>query len=405
MAFENIQIEYGNFTIDRSGSVFYTIDHDTNSLISKNSSGTVIFSYFLAEDVQEVQSLQFDGVHYWTLERQGTSGFRVRKWEIGTDNLVRVVDVFSFISDAIVQYDTHAFAVEHYSDSLDNSVLTGATSFDLNDAGTITIGDRITIGPSTAVGFEGDFSETVVTNKAGSTVTVSPAVSSDFSPNDEVYFTRNLFVFSDLGLPGTAGALYKFDAFSGTLKTLTTSGLYNLVRGATFFKDYVMFVRGGEVVWLDPDSQGIFKSQAIDNLNVDRTEHLIAHDLAGFGDLIYRLETEHVFLSGGTYQTEQWTDEFNYNTSTTVPEVYFVAVKAEPTILHKSVVGLTPESEITIQVLDQFRTPVFNRPVSLTSDGGAVSPSSGNTDAEGVFESTYTANTDVGEITIEATVT
>ena len=110
MAFENVNIAHGNLTIDRSGSSFYTMDHTQTRLIQKNSSGTVIFSYFLDRSIIEVVALEFDGFYFWSLERQGSSGFRIRKWEIGSDDLVRVVLELSFITSVIAPYDVYTFA-------------------------------------------------------------------------------------------------------------------------------------------------------------------------------------------------------------------------------------------------------------------------------------------------------
>lgn len=404
MAFENIQIDHGNFAIDRSGSAFYTMSPTSNLLIKKQSDGTVIFNFVLDTLISEVDSLEFDGVHFWSLERTGSTGLRIRKWRTSSDSFCRLIQEFSYSSDFINKYDAHSFSVEYYKDNVSGQVLVGATSFNVSDGSVVRIGDRLTLGPSTAVGFEGLFSDVVVTGKTGNSLNVSPSVGVQFSPNDEIYFTRNFFVFSDVGPSNLSGAMYKYNAFTGALLLVSVSNMFNLVRGSTFFKNKVMFVRGGEVIWLDPDSLDVFKSQAIDNLSVNRGSHLIAHDLAGFGDVLYRLEDEHVFLSGGTYQTEDWGTQFNYNTSSTIPEVYFVGVKGEPSVFHKAVSGLTPQSIITVLVLDQFRTPIFNRQVNLTSTGGSLSPTQANTDANGIMKSTYTANSTEGEVIIEATV-
>src|SRR5690606_24128906 len=121
---------------------------------------------------------------------------------------------------------------------------------------------------------------------------------------------------------GLEGALFKFSARTGALLTLDVSYMYHGVLASTFFKNHLMFVKGGEIIWIDPDSQQIFKSQAIDNMTANRAGHFSTHDLAGFSETIYRLERQKVFLSGSTYQTESW-DNYNYNTSSTLPEVYF----------------------------------------------------------------------------------
>src|SRR6188508_2967153 len=403
----NIQIDNGNFAISNDGTSFYTMDHNTNRLIEKNSSGTVIFSYFLDTDVSEVYSLKFDGYYLWSLEKQGSDGFLIRKWEFSTSGLVEKLVEFAYASDSVNIYKVFSMAVEYYLDVLDNSTSAGQATIDVEDGSVIRVGDDIVIGPSESVGFEGEYNKVSVIAKVGNSITVSPALSAAFGANTEIYFSRNFFVFSDEFSANLTGVLYKFNSSTGSLQTVYTSNLFNQVRASVFFKNHLMFIRAGEVIWLDPDSQNINKSQAIDNLNEDRTEHLETQDLAGFSNTLYRLEAQRVFLSGSQYDTEVWPN-YNYNTSSVVPEVYFLAVKADPPIVHKSGVGIPAadtQSRITVDVLDQFRTPIFNRLVSFSSDGGSLSPTSDTTDSEGRVETTYTANSEVGQIIVTATAT
>ena len=404
----NIQIEHGNFTVDRVGATFFTLNHESQTLIEKNSSGSVIFNYLIDASILEVQSLQYDGVYFWSLEDQGV-GFRVRRWEISSSNVLTKLNEFSFANEVINTYDVNALGVESYSDSLDNQEVAGTTEFDVVDGGTVEIGDRIVVGPSTAVGFEGLFSSTTVIGKpTATTLQVSPALDKTFSPADPVFFTRSFFVFSDTAPAGLDGALYKYRAHDGFPLALNVSNMFNGVTAATFFSNKLLFVRGGEVIWLNPESQSIFKSQAIDILNEARTEYHISHDLTGFSNTIYRLEQQRVFPSGGGFDTEEWAPLFNYNTSGTVPEIYFIAVKADPPMVHKVATGIPADetkSTITVTVLDQFRTPVFNRIVDLTSDGGPLSSIQETTDINGQIQVEYTADSSFGEVTITAEVT
>lgn len=409
MVFENIRIAHGNFAIDRTGSSFYTVDHSVGQLLKKNSSAVVVAVFTLDRLITEVHSLKYDGYFYWTLERQGTVGFRVRRWEIGADTIVRMRDEFSYSSDNVNTYNVYSMTVEYYGDLVGNSTTVGQTIFEVEDGAKVAIGDRLVIGPSAALGFEGTYNFTSVISKSTNFVTVSPALTSAFNANDPIYFTRSLFVFSDDAATGLSGALYKFRAADGFLQSLDVSNLFNKVRASIFFKNYVMFIRGGEVIWYDPNDQLIFKSQAIDNLNVNRSEHLEASDLAGFSETLYRLEQEHVFFNEGlqVYQTENWSPQFNYNTSSLVPAVYFISVKADPPIVHKAATGVplsSTQSAITVQVLDQFRSPVFNRLVSFATTAGSVSPISATTDSEGKVTTTYTGDSTVGQVKVTATV-
>jgi hypothetical protein len=389
------------------------MNHEAETLIKKNSSGAIIQTHNLdlgTAQIDEVLSLQFDGYYYWSLEKPVSTGFRLRKWEIGTDTLVRVVTEQFFASDSINKYDVNALAVEHYSDSLDNQETPGTVVFDVNDGSVIRPGDDIIIGPSTATGFVGEYHFTSVIGKVGTQITVDVPIGITFNANDPIVFTRDLFAFSDTGPGNTLGALYKFRASDWFPLSVDVSGLYTEVRAATFFQSKVMFVRGNEVVWLNPDSLDIFKSQAITNSTEDRAGVIETFDLDGYANDIYRLEQKRVYLDGGDWATEEWAPFYNYNTSGIVPEVFFVALKAQPQILHRA--GGTPpvpaedlDSVITVTVLDQFRTPVFNRVVDFTSTHGPLSSLQETTNADGQAFTKYTANTAEAEVTITATVT
>lgn len=410
MAYENIEIQYGNFTIGPTGATIFTMDHVANTMIEKTLSGSVVFNYVIEADIIEIQSLQFDGYYYWSLERQGTSGFRVRKWEIDSGNVVRLINEFSYITDVINKFDVYSLAVEHYVDSLDNQALAGSTVFDVQDGEVLTVGDRIILGPSTAVGFEGEYFKTTVIDKpTDQTVEVFPALGIPFSPNDNLFFTRSFFVFSDRAPGGLPGALYKFRYDTGSTLALNVSNMFAGVRAATFFQNKIMFVKGGEIIWLSPDSQNIFKSQAIDNINEERSEYHTTYDLSGFSTSIYRLEQKKTYWNTdfNRWDTEEWAPLYNYNTSSVVPEVYFVGVKADPPMVHlfKSGVPISElQSTITVTVLDQFRTPVFNRIVDLSSTGGPLSSTQETTDINGQVQVTYTADTTLGNVVITADV-
>jgi hypothetical protein len=409
MPFENVEINHRNFTVDvLDGSGFYTMDHINNKLTKKTSSGTLVSDNFLDVDVSEVYALAHDGAFFWSLERTGANAALIRKWQVGSDTLVRQVLSFSMAPDAVNRFDSYTMAVEWYKDTLSSGALVGATSITVTDGSIIRVGDKISLGPSTAVGHVGSRNFATVVSKLGNTLTITPALSSQFSPIDPLFFTRSIFLFSDVSQSGlNVGSVYKIDNEIGSILAVDSSQLYGLVRAATFFKDKVMFMRGAEVVWLNQDTFRIFKSQAVDNLDGTRGSYYSTYALTGFSDTLYRLERQKVVYNSGTgnYDTTTWAS-YNYNTSSSISETFFVGVKADPPIIHKAATGIspTPTSSLVIEVLDQFRTPLFNKFVQLVSDGGSVSPSSGSTDINGLFKSTYTANSVAGQVTITATV-
>lgn len=411
MTYENIQIQYGNFAIDR-GFDFYTVDHIAGTLIAKTSVGVAVATYTLATSTKEVLSLQYDGYYFWTLDVPITSGFRVRKWEIGADTIVRVVSDYLYSPDSINTYNVNALAVEAYTDSFDNQEVTGTLSFDVVDGQTITPGDDLVLGPSSATGFVGIHNFTTVINKVGNTVTVNVPLGATFSPGDPISFARNFFAFSDTAPGNLVGALYKYKVDNGNVLSMDVSGMYGGVRAATFFKNKLMFIRGSEIIWLNPDSQTIFKSQAIENGTANRAGYIDTFDISGSSETVYRLEQEHVFYNPtfSRWEAEDWDPLYNYNESGVVPVVYSVAIVAQPQILHRfdSITDTnfpgSLDSEIVVTVLDQFRTPVVSKVVDMSSTGGALSSIQETTDANGRVSTTYSANSFVGDVEITVTV-
>ena len=406
---QNIQIQHGNFTIDRSGAVFYTVDHVAKTLIAKNNLGALQQTYALSlvnNQIDEVISLQFDGYYYWTLEKPVPTGFRVRKWEIGTDDIVRIETEYFFASDVINKYDVNAFAVDSFFDSLDNLEVVGTSTFDVTDGSVIRPGDNIVIGPSTSGGFETLYDFTTVIGKVGNTITVNPPLSIELSPNSPITFTRNFYAFSDTAPGNLLGALYTFRVKDGFPLSFDVSNLYGNVRAATYFKDKLMFVKANEIIWLNIETKTIFKSQGIYNSTEDRAGIIDTFDLDGWSDTFYRLEQQRVYLDGNTWETEEWAPLFNYNTSGTFPEVFFVSLKAQPPILHRSAPGVPAadiDSVITVTVLDQFRTPVSDNIVNFSSTQGPLSSMQETTNSDGQVFTIYTASTFAVEVTITAT--
>ena len=151
------------------------------------------------------------------------------------------------------------------------------------------------------------------------------------------------------------------------------------------------------------------QSQGINEYITTSGTYQRTYDLAGQSDIVYRLNKEH-FEYNETFDRwdeHSWDPLFNYNESPTTAEIFSVALKIQPQVLHRyhPTVSGTLESEVVVTVLDQFRTPVFNKTVMLSSDlGGTIAPTQANTDTNGQIRATYTANSVIGDITVTAEV-
>ena len=62
------------------------------------------------------------------------------------------------------------------------------------------------------------------------------------------------------------------------------------------------------------------------------------------------------------------------------------------------------KTDIVIKILDQYKVPVNNKVVSLSSTIGSIVPTSVTTDANGTAEAVYTTDSILGSSTITATV-
>lgn len=405
MPYTNIQTAVGNFTIDFDG-IFYSMDHNIGQLVTKNpTTGATTGAFVLDTPIIEVQSLQFDGYYFWSLERQGTSGFRVRKWE-AKNGVASKVSEYAYTSLS-THYDVHAMCVEAYVDSLQGAALFGTNTFTVADGQSILPGDELVIGPSSG----NEYSFNRVATKVGNVITTTTNLTATIDTGSRITFSRYFYAFSDRDPSGPAAKLYSFRTDNGNPQLSNSTNMYDGVRAATFFKNKIMFVKGGEIIWLSPESpESIYRSQGMNEVLTVSGTYQQAFDLAGKSETIYRLNQEHIYYNDtfDRWEEHDWRPLFNYNESSVTPYTFQVAVKVEPQILHRYHVTITGtlESDIVVTVLDQFRTPVFNEPVNITTagGGGAIVPTFGNTDINGQVRAKYTASSTVGEIDIIATV-
>jgi hypothetical protein len=394
----------GNFTIDFDG-FFYSMDHNNGQLTIKDAGGTPGAPFILDTPIIEVQSLQFDGYYFWSLERQGTSGFRIRKWDANNGIASKIAE-YSFIS-ASTKYDVHAMCVEAYVDTLAGSANLGEYTFTVDDGQVIIPGDDVVIGPNAL----GKYSFNHVSDKVGNVITTSDSIQYQIEPGSTITFSRAFYVFSDRDASGAEAKLFAFRTDTGDFLLANGTNMYDGVRATTFFKNKIMFIKGGEIIWLSPANPGkIFRSQGISEFITTSGTYQQSYDLAGRSDIIYRLNREHLYYDDtfDRWEEHNWSPLFNYNESVITPYVFQVAVKVEPQVIHRYHVTVTGtlESDIVVTVLDQFRTPVFNEQVqfSTSGGGGSIFPLSAPTDTNGQVKAKYTASSAVGEIDIIATV-
>jgi hypothetical protein len=330
MAYENVRFTTTNMAGDATVSYFYTVSGGV--LYKRNKTTGVVVSGFPPDySIGEVSSLQFDGVYYWTLERQ-SGGFLIRKWEI-VSSIIKQRSVFSYVSDVSIMYDSFSFSVD-----------TSTNCF-------------------------------CVFNK--------------YSPYDV-----------------SKGALLKFDIDTGVLISYSSGSEFSDIRASCLYDGKILFVKGNEVIFINPDHLTFNKHMAIENLDINRADIVPIYAIFAYLDVLYSLQNKRIYYSGGSWNSESWGSQYNYVSSSLLPIVYFIELVAIPDIIHAISVPDVPTatSNIELTVLDQYRVPMSGKTVNFTTSIGSVSPISGITDTNGKISVVYSGTSNEGTAEIKATV-
>lgn len=411
MAYENVEMPAPNMTGDRTNSNFYCFYNGVLYSKQRGSPYSLINVYPVDTYVGTVVCTQFDGVYYWSMERQ-TGGFTIKKWEI-VSGILKQRAIFSYTETPFFKLDTNCFALEYYSDTLDITGSTGASSITVVDGDLFNVGDTLILGPSTIGSFSGQYESVIVSSKAGNILYLSSPLVKSFSSGDDVYTTRYFYVFNKYSPNDTKkGALLKYRSGPGTLYSYSSSHMFGEVTAACFYDNRIMFIKGNEVVILNPASLNVYRHFAIDNLEADRGGIVPSYALWAYSDVVYRLQNKYVYYDVPTEEWlyESWGSTYSYVSSVFptifTSTVYFVEVRAYPPIIHSVATGIpTSTSQVVVTVLNQDRTPLSGRTVNMTSTYGTLVPNTGATDSDGKFECIYNGTSDITEVEIKATVT
>jgi len=412
----NLSFTYENMTTYRG--YFYNVDHVKEMLFQKTDDGYIAFSYpFDTTLTTAVYQLEYDGVNFWTLQKEPTSGedITIRRWLI--DNYIcKLQDTFIYENlgttyglGGVHRFSSKSFSVEHYHTTVTGTYSAGETVIGIQSGyGDQLLGNMyVTFGPNK----DGE-SETIQVQSAsdGEITLADPTTieiglhpgGAPYEPNTYtgVHFYTYLWIFNDYnGTDDTTGALYQMNAYSGYYIRKFSGGEYKTVTAATFYKvdsfldsagdpmsvDTLAFVKASNILYIDVSdpSTGLpyYGSMVMDNNNAT------IYDLAMYDQNIYRLQ------SG-----------YNYSLSTLEPFVASIALVAQPAIIAANQVSTTT---IDAYVKDQFFQPVEGREVTFGDDdtyGGFIGDTSPNTDAQGKATGTYKSGSEARNVTITATV-
>lgn len=407
MARENVRFQEQNFTGD--GIYFYSMLDGSQVLQQKVDDGTVSFTYPLDTSVGgNILEMHWDGVYFWTLEDNGSTGFIVRKWAIEAF-ICKQKQVFEFNSGTTHNYSSSSFAVEYYKLSVgvnnngSGGYTHGLADINISDTSMLEPGDVVTFvrrNTSTASRSGTSYVEQMVVQSVLSSTQVRFTSTMSADPHgdgkgfrghdvdidsmggshpptpDEVYVTKYLWVANN-NSPGTMGvpALYKIRASNGSNVIQFSGSQYASVGGMAFYTKY---------------SQGA----GLDNDNTTPYNNTIVSDSTAGGKQTYLLIARGSILlffnvSTNTVDRSLVMNNIKVDTINVWPVYDMVVLGTEPNIVlyrlqqgttyKDSELDLQNESWSTYNYEKQLLRRVVNS-ISVTADPSII-PADGNSTA------------------------
>ena len=382
---------------------FYMFDDDTDMLLQKTDDGITAFSYpFDTLMTQTVKCLEYDGINFWTMhDGDAEDTLVISRWRI--ENYICKLKGTTTLSNPGHKFNGETLTVEHYHCTISGAYEPGDAIITVNTSdgelpGELLSGMTATIGPNS----EGK-SETIgIQHVSGDVVTFSDPLENNYFDSNEFLFYNNFWLFNNANELDTAnGALYKLNAYSGSILFVYPSGVYKDVKAATFAEidhfiehstvNSLMYVKASNLLFIDISSVlnlNYYGSMAMDTIEADEIEIIDVFDISIYGRNVYRLQEAATYYG----ETSTW-NTYNYQAATFNPLVASISLTATPNVIAANDVSV---SEITARVKDQFLQPVVGRliyfSISAESTGAIVDGMEYlNTDAYGVAITEYRA--------------
>lgn len=414
MAYENIRLRKQNFAI--VNGYFWMIDNDTDSLIVKTDDGTVAFSYPLDTTLNsEVISLEFDGYNIWTLQKPATNTVSIKRWYI--DNYVCVMrNQFDLVPSPSHNYNADTFTLEHYHTTFSADEAAGQSILSVTDGSKMASGYILVLGPNHL----GQMEEVSVSSANAGSVQINGSTSYEYREGVSISFYNRIWLFNNYnGVDSSTGALYRIDAYTGSVVTKYSGGAYKDIKACTFYGvpkfvfdrtvpntviepryNSICYIKGTNMIFLNPnDLDESYGSMTMDNIEADQATNITIYDLTIEGTNVYRLQSKATYYgSTGSFAD----NTYNYQLSTLNSFITSISLRADPAILPANGVN---SSTITAVVKDQFNLPVEGRQVFFTDDDptGSITLSPVNTDSDGIASTIYVSGTAARETRITAT--
>lgn len=406
MANENLKFRKPHMT--NVDGYFYMFDDNTDMLLAKADDGSTAFSYPFDTLMNEtVLSAEHDGVNFWTLEPGATNSVVVKRMRL--ENYICNLKQTVTLSSPSHNFLSEAFTVEHYHCTISGAYSPGATSITINGdmPGQLSGGMDITIKNDT-------YLETIsVQNVVDNVITLADPIINSYSDSDELLFYNYIWMFNNAdGTDNSKGALYKINAYSGSVIQKVESGAYRDINACTFaevdhFSSFgavnsLMFVKASNLLFIDINSFPLsyYGSMAMDTINANDVDIIEVYDISMKDRNLYRLQLKATYY--GT--TSSWS-QYSYQPATFNPMVASISLEASPNVIAANAIS---SSALTARVKDQFGQPVVARSVYFTEDDpdGFISSGGGgeNTDSKGEALAVYKSGISARLVKITATV-
>ena len=395
----NLQFRKPHMTM--ADGYFYMFDDDTDMLLQKTDDGVTAFSYpFDTLQSDAMKSIEHDGINFWSL-RNGTAEdtLVISRWRL-ENYICKLKDTLT-LSNPGHTFDADTFTVEHYHCTLSGTYYTGDTIITVGDGeielpGELLSGMSVTIGPNSS----GQIETIDVQHVSNNVVTLADPLVNNYSEDQGFIFYNYLWLFNNAdGTDVSTGALYKLNAYSGSVLFKFPGGVYKDVQASTFseishFTDYgvinsLMYVKASNLLFVDISSSldlPYYGSMAMDTIESNETVIIEVFDICVVERNVYRLQEKATYYGS----TESW-GTYNYQAATFNQMVSSLALTATPNVIAANEVST---SDIMARVKDQFLQPIIGRLVYFSVDAsseGTIVPGQEvvNTDSEGKADSTY----------------
>jgi hypothetical protein len=374
---------------------FFMFDDDTDMLLAKTDDGSTSFSYpFDTLMSSTVLSAEHDGTNFWSMESGAADSMIIRRWRIEnyTCRLKQTIN----LSNPSHVFSSEAFTVEHYHCSLSGTYTPGDNSIYIQGdmPGDLASGMSVSIKSSTS------FETINVQHVSGNNIILSSPITGSYTDGDDLLFYNYIWMFNNAdGTDTSKGALYKINAYSGSVIQKTESGAYRDIKACTFSEvdhfiehgavNSLMFVKASNLLFINTNTSpfSYYGSMAMDTIESNEVTIIPVYDISVKDKNLYRLQLKATYFG----LTKTWS-QYSYQPATFNSMVASISLTASPNVIAANKVST---SDIVARVKDQFGQPIAARLVYFEDDDvdGEMSSGDGgvNTDSNGEALSTYTS--------------